>query len=415
MRESLAGSLNITAVKTLYLAGIENVLDAAENFGYSTLSDRSRFGLSLVLGGGEVTLLEHTSAFATFAREGIYHPVVSILKIEDNKGKVLEEYEEREDQVFDTESVRTLNRILADDAARAYVFRAGSILTLPGRPVATKTGTTNNYRDAWTIGYTPSIATGVWVGNNDNSEMRRGAAGSVVAAPIWHNYMKQAVTGPVESFRTVPANKTSKDVLRGNIEGEAPLKVDSVTGKLIPEECIDTYPKLFIEEKIFRVVHNILHYIDRSDPNGPIPSDPTIDPQYERWEEPVKRWAEKNNYLEIKPEKESCTLRSLTNQPSITITSPEKGDTINSKTITLTVNASTPTSNSLEKVEYYLDDELIGTSTTSPFTLTYNIEDNILENGFHDLQAIVYDTLENFSSDEVIFNYLIGQSNTNAS
>ena len=92
------------------------------------------------MGGGEVTLLEHTSAFATFAREGVYHPVVSILKIEDNNGKILEEYEEREEQVFNTESVRTLNSVLSDDSARAYVFGAGGVLTLPGRSVAAKTG-----------------------------------------------------------------------------------------------------------------------------------------------------------------------------------------------------------------------------------------------------------------------------------
>ncbi len=285
--------------------------------------------------------------------------------------------------------------------------------------VAAKTGTTNDYRDAWTIGYTPSIATGVWVGNNDNSEMRRGAAGSVVAAPIWHNYMQQAVTGPVESFRTAPINTTNKDVLQGNIEGETPLKVDRVTGKLIPNECIDTYPELFVEEKIFRVVHNILHYVDRNNPDGPIPSDPTIDPQYERWEEPVKRWAEENGYLEIKPELESCDLRSIKNQPTITITSPEKGDTIKTKTITFTVNASTPTSNDLKKVEYYLDKKLIGTTTSKPFSLSYTIKNKELENGFHDLKTIIFDDLENFSSDTVTFNYLISESiinsNTNSS
>ncbi|XOU94238.1 MAG: penicillin-binding protein [Candidatus Kerfeldbacteria bacterium] len=416
MRESLAGSLNVTAVKTLYLAGIENVLDAADSFGYSTLGDRSRFGLSLVLGGGEVTLLDHTSAFATFAREGVYHPVVSILKIEDHNGKVLEEYEAREDQVFNKENVRTLNSILSDDGARAYVFGTGSVLTLPGRPVAAKTGTTNDYRDAWTIGYTPSIATGVWVGNNDNSEMRRGAAGSVVAAPIWHNYMKQVVTGPVETFQTAPANTTTKDILQGNIEGETALQVDSITGKLIPEECKDTYPELFIEEKIFRIIHNILHYVDKSNPDGPVPADPTIDPQYERWEEPVRRWATENDYLETKPELGDCALRAVENQPTIKITSPTKNDTVSTNSLALTVSASasTTSTSALERVDYYIDDVLIGTSKKAPFSLSHTISDTTFENGFHDLKVIVYDKLENFSSETVIFNYLVGQPTTNS-
>ena len=242
--------------------------------------------------------------------------------------------------------------------------------------------------------------------------MRRGAAGSVVAAPIWKNYMKQVIAGPTETFQTAPANKTNKDVLQGNVEGETPLKIDSITGKLIPEECIDTYPELFIEEKVFRVVHNILHYIDRNDPDGPIPSDPTVDPQYERWEESVRRWAEENNYLEIKPEKEDCALRSPENQPIITITSPEKNDTIKTKITTFTVTTSTLTSNSLNKVEYYIDDILIGTSKIKPFSLEYAFDTIGLKNGFHDLKAILYDELENFSTDTIIFNYLVAQPTT---
>lgn len=417
IREALAGSLNIPAVKTLYLAGIDNVLDTAESFGYTTLSDRSRFGLSLVLGGGEVTLLEHTSAFATLAREGIRHPISSILKVEDNSGKIIEEFEEREEKVFDDESVRTLNNILSDDGARAYVFGGGGILTIPGRSVAAKTGTTNDYRDAWTIGYTPSIATGVWVGNNDNSEMRRGAAGSVVAAPIWSGYMRQVVVGPAETFKTPKKNNSSKDILRGNLEGETPLKVDTITGNLIPDECIDTYPALFIEEKIFRVVHNILHYVHKEEPNGAIPPNPTIDPQYQRWEDPIIRWAQENNYLDTKPPMGSCDFRSKDLQPIIKITKPLKGATINSTSLIVKVSTSVPEESNykIDKVEYYIDDELISTITKPPYGLTYTIIE--LETGFHDLKAIVYDKISNFGSDSISINYLTTTStniNTNS-
>ncbi|MDP2685204.1 MAG: penicillin-binding protein [bacterium] len=413
MREALAGSLNIPAVKTLYLAGIDNVLDTAEKFGYSTFGDRSRFGLSLVLGGGELTLLDHTSAFATFAREGIRHPVSSILKVEDNSGKILEEFEEREEEVFDTDSVRILNNILSDDGARAYVFGAGGYLTLPGRSVAAKTGTTNDYRDAWTIGYTPSIATGVWVGNNDNSEMRRGAAGAVVAAPIWNAYMRQAVVGPAETFKTPKENNSTKDILQGRLEGETSLKVDTITGHIIPAECLDTYPKQFIEEKIFRVVHNILHYINRENPTGPAPTDPTVDPQYQRWEDPVQRWAKENNYLDTKPPMGNCNFRSAELQPIITITSPIKGATINSPSLAVTVNTSIPTTSNykITKVEYYIDNVLVGTITTPPYSLSYVITE--LETGFHDLKAVVYDEISNFGSDHVSINYLTAGRPTN--
>ncbi|MCX6795992.1 MAG: transglycosylase domain-containing protein, partial [Candidatus Falkowbacteria bacterium] len=168
MRQALAGSLNVPAVKTLYLAGVDNVLNLAQDFGYTTFSDRSRFGLSLVLGGGEVKPIEHFNAFSAFAREGIIHPVTGLLKVEDSAGNVLEEYkDDAGKQVIDPKIAREINNILSDNSARAFIFGEKNYLTLDNRPVAAKTGTTNDYHDAWTIGYTPSIVTGVWVGNSD--------------------------------------------------------------------------------------------------------------------------------------------------------------------------------------------------------------------------------------------------------
>ncbi|RLC39057.1 penicillin-binding protein, partial [Candidatus Falkowbacteria bacterium] len=163
VRKALAGSLNIPAVKAIYLAGVDSVLDVTGALGYTTLNDRDRFGLSLVLGGGEVKLLEHTNAYGAFAREGILYPISAILKIEDKEGKLLEEFKAEEKKALDPKIARLINNILSDNGARAYAFGASNWLTLGSRPVAAKTGTTNDYRDAWTIGYTPSIVTGVWV------------------------------------------------------------------------------------------------------------------------------------------------------------------------------------------------------------------------------------------------------------
>ena len=191
MRKALAGSLNIPAVKTLYLAGVHNVTNLAGRFGYTTLTEPERYGLSLVLGGGEVKLLEHVNAYATFAREGIYKEPVAILEIKDSEGKIIEKNEDNKGRrVIEKEPVRMLNDILSDNGSRAYIFGEANRLTLGDRPVAAKTGTTNDYHDAWTMGFTPQIATGVWVGNNNNTEMKAGADGSVVAAPIWQSFMK---------------------------------------------------------------------------------------------------------------------------------------------------------------------------------------------------------------------------------
>ncbi|MBI5037506.1 MAG: penicillin-binding protein [Candidatus Kerfeldbacteria bacterium] len=405
MRKALAGSLNIPAVKTLYLAGIDTVLENAQKLGYTTLGDRSRFGLSLVLGGGEVTLLEHTAAFATFAREGIYHPPTGILRVEDPQGKILEQYEERSEEVFDAKALRLLNDVLSDDSSRAYIFGAGGYLTLPGRPVAAKTGTTNDYRDAWTMGYTPSYATGVWVGNNDNSEMRRGADGSIVAAPIWHEFMKRTVGGPAEPFQRPAADPVSKPVLRGELEGGTTILVDSITGNRIPDECKDAYPKKFIAEKTVRIAHTILHYVNKDDPRGPVPNNPSADPQYQRWEEPIRRWAEKNNYLETLPALEDCKIHDPDRAPEISITAPITGDTVDQAALSVTVSVSAPKPRKITKVEYSFDGTAMPTATRSPFSLEYTIPKGTVV-GFHDITATVYDDVGNSASTTTTINYL---------
>ena len=414
MRQALAGSLNIPAVKTLYLAGIDAVLDVAEKLGYSTFTDRSRYGLSLVLGGGEVTLLEHTSAYATLAREGIRHPVASILRVEDNRGKVLEQFEEREERVLEEELVRKITSVLSDNAARSYIFGSRNYLTLPDRPVAAKTGTTNDYRDAWTLGYTPSFATGVWVGNNDNSEMRRGADGSVIAAPIWNEYMKRTVGGPVEPFKAPRPNNSTKPVLQGKLESETKLKVDKYTEKLIPDSCLASYPVAFISEKTFRAVHDILNYVDRNDPTGDPLSNLAAEPQYDRWEEPVRRWAQANNYLEIKPAAENCELRAEKNWPTVSITAPVAGETVPTPILTASATATAVTGRVIKSVTFYLDEKLIGTATIAPYTITYTIEG--LTNGFHDLKAVAVDDIQNTGSLMTTINYLVSNgeiTNTN--
>jgi len=202
MRETLSQSLNIPAVKTLYLASIDGTLELAHRMGISTLNDRKRYGLSLVLGGGEVKLLDMTSAFSVFATEGIRNPAQDVVKIVDHLGKTVEQSQLDSRQVLDTQVARKINSILSDNKARTPIFGSRSPLILDdGRPVAAKTGTTQEFRDAWTVGYTPSLVVGVWAGNNDNSPMKSGADGVFVAAPIWKDYMQKVLgSSPKENF-----------------------------------------------------------------------------------------------------------------------------------------------------------------------------------------------------------------------
>lgn len=401
MRQALAGSLNIPAVQTLYLVGVESALDTAHDLGYTTLTDPSRYGLALVLGGGEVKLLEHTSAFATFAREGLRHPTTPILKIEDKDGKLLDEFHENEIRALDQQVSQQINDILTDNNARSFIFGSRNYLTLPDRPVAAKTGTTNDYRDAWTVGYTPSIAAGVWVGNNDNSEMSRGADGSVVAAPIWNEFMKKVLTGtPVEIFHKPKPENVTKPILKGEIESDEIIKVDKVTGKRIPSTCLDTYPADFITEKTYKNVHSILYYVDKNNPRGPVPEHPEKDPQFTNFEEPVARWAKEHGYITALPSDESCTLRAPENQPQVTLISPTVGTTV--ATPSLTVAISFEGKATFKRVEYLIDGVKVGESTS----LTDEIALGDLSPGFHTLTVTVSDTVENQGTASSDFNYL---------
>jgi 1A family penicillin-binding protein len=201
MRQALAGSLNIPAVKTLYLAGIKDTIDMAHRLGITTLNDTNRYGLALVLGGGEVTLLDETASYSVFGNDGKKNSANGILKIIGNDGNTFYESAPENTQTIHPEIARKINSILSDNSSRSLVFGSGSKLYIPGRQVAAKTGTTQEFHDAWTVGYTPSIATGVWVGNNNNDAMKSGADGSYVAAPIWNDFMTEALKNyPDERF-----------------------------------------------------------------------------------------------------------------------------------------------------------------------------------------------------------------------
>ena len=304
LRSALAGSLNIPAVKVLYLVGIPDALNALKNFGYTTIRQEANYGLSLVLGGLEVKMLDHLNAFSVFARDGIKKPERAILRIEDSSGKKI--YEAKNNlgtRVLSEESSRKINSVLSDNSARSFIFGERNYLTL-GIPVAVKTGTTNEFNDAWTVGYTPGVATAVWVGNNNNKKMSVGADGSVVAAPIWNAFMREAVSKyPAGGFSDYQKVEITKPIINGSMAEEKRLKINKISGLLATE---NTPPDL-IEEKAYKKVHNILHYIIKNDPLGPYPDDPQSDPNYSTWEESVQKWAAEIGFDQSDPPTEYDT------------------------------------------------------------------------------------------------------------
>jgi len=199
LREALAQSINVPSVKVLLnLAGLEDSIKTAQKLGVTTL--KPPFGPSIVLGGWEVKLLEMTSAYGVFATEGLRVPPVYILKIEDSGGNIIEENKKTPERVLEKEVCRLINNILSDNEARAPLFGLNSPLYFENYQTAAKTGTTQNYRDAWTVGYASSVTAGVWVGNNDSTPIAEKLS-VLVSAPIWHNFMEKALKKyPPENF-----------------------------------------------------------------------------------------------------------------------------------------------------------------------------------------------------------------------
>ncbi len=206
VRQALAMSKNIPAVRTIQFAGVQNVIDMAHRLGITGLMRQNFYGLSLTLGGGEVKLLDLAYAYSVFANGGVMagRPVpptetqpgmrtlepVSILRIEGPDGRVIDEFlGPARQQVLSPQLAYLLTDILSDNNARAPLFGANSPLRLPDRPAAAKTGSTDDYRDAWTMGYTPDYVVGVWVGNADNRPMVK-ALSVTAAAPIWNRVMR---------------------------------------------------------------------------------------------------------------------------------------------------------------------------------------------------------------------------------
>ncbi len=398
MRKALQGSLNIPAVQTLYLAGLKNTLDFAKRFGYTTFTGDP--GLSLVLGGSEVNLLEHTDAYATLANNGVYHPTVAILKVTDSKGNILYEWKDTQGTAAITpELAATISNVLSDDAARGYIFGRGGSLTLPGRPAAAKTGTTNDSKDAWTMGYTPSLAAGVWVGNTIPSPMKGG--GNTLAGAIWNQFMRAALASTTpEKFPAPPPNTADKAVLRGN-DGGIKLPINSVTGRIATSS---TPPELVVE-KTFLPPHTILYYVDKDNPRGPAPSNPANDPQFTIWEQALQNWvlrlqeAGKPVTLEEPPTETDDTL-SPELAPTVQIISPENNATLGDRNLSFTVTAGAP--NGIARVEYFIDSQSVGRNTAPPFSLSYYAK--TLAKGTHTLKVIAADDSGNASSAQITFN-----------
>jgi len=289
LRDALAQSVNIPAVKALYLAGLRDSLNLAKRMGLETLTNVDQYGLTLVLGGGEVTPLNMSLAYGIFAADGLKYEEKTILRIEDSNGNILFGDKEKDDgeqkntigeRVLSEQTSRLISDVLSDNVARTPAFGSNSFLNFPGRDVASKTGTTNDYRDAWIVGYTPNISVSAWAGNNDNSAMEKKVAGFIIA-PMWNEFMQIAIAKrEVETFTNPePIDPNIKPMIAGFWKGEETSVVEDDDGN-----------KQIVVTGKTDGIHSILHYVNKSNPLGAIPSNPNSDPQYNMWESAVSRW-----------------------------------------------------------------------------------------------------------------------------
>ncbi|MFB6225872.1 MAG: penicillin-binding protein, partial [Candidatus Paceibacteria bacterium] len=408
MRKALQGSINIPAVKTLYLTGEDKALNFSKELGYTTLNKRN-LGLSLVLGGGGIIPLEHTNAYATLANGGIQREPTSILKVTGPNGDILYEQKKKEGtRIIDSKYTKLISDVLSDNQARAFAFGTDSVLQLGDRPVAAKTGTTNDYVDSWTMGYTPNLVAGVWAGNTDNSPMKRGFGGSKVAGPIWQNFMKKALEDePIEKFPSPPPITADKPILNGN-KGKIKLKINEETGLI----ATSSTPEHLIETKTFIPPHSILHYVDKDNPRGPRPENPSKDPQYEIWEKAIKDWKKRKkeenpdwNLSFGKPPTKKDKGYSSELAPTINVVYPKPSSTIKTREINTDIRFSAP--RGVDKVIYRIDGRYVGVEEKHPFNLNYQAR--TLKDGKHVLTVIAQDDIGNRKIKKINFNLDAGE------
>lgn len=357
MENALAQSLNIPAVKTLYLAGFDDVLANLHAFGIASLKERWRYGLSLTLGGGEVRLIDLVSAYSTLSQDGVFHQQSIVLKVEDSSGKIIEEYEDETKRVADPQPPRLVHQILSNPELRRPIFGSTVSLTIfPDHEVALKTGTSEDHRDAWTVGYTKSLVVGVWAGNNNNEPMIRQGSSILAAIPMWSSFMNGVIKKyPSESFDPPePPTIANKPMLNGEYVWPA-----QVAGSAYPQ------------------IHSLLYYVDKNNPLGEFPNRPDSDPQFNNWEAAVLAWISQNvpniqNYNRPLPGQASFadpTPSSLANDISINNILPGNGQFVS---LPISIRADLASASGLSQVKVLLNKKTV--SEFGLFGQTYHYE-----------------------------------------
>ncbi len=392
VRGALARSLNIPAVKTLQFVTLPVMMEMANRLGINSLN-RPDYGLSLTLGGGDVTLLEMTAAYGAFANGGRRLQPTGILRIEDNSGRIIRQApDETGQQVLDAGHAYLITSILADKEARLPTFGPNNVLEL-SRPAAAKTGTTDDYRDAWTIGYTPDLVAGVWVGNADNTPMER-VYGSRGAGPIWHLFLEEALRDqPVRDFAMPPGIET--------------VEICPISGKLHTDKCPPAQKEIFLSGTAPNETCDIHVDVRICSVSGQRTSE--FCPQnvvrtqfFEVYPPEYRSWAEANGRPQ--PPSEICQVHRRA--PRVEITQPRDGELVEG--IVPIYGSARIDDLAYYEVQYGIGELPIGWGQVTRNTMS--LEDGVLatwdtrqlENGLHAVRVMVFDHYGNSAASPAV-------------
>ncbi len=398
-RTALASSYNLPAVKVLDSIGVNTLIDQAQKQGITTFRPGERYGLALTLGGGEVTLVELTAAYAAFANGGTRVQPYAIERVEDATGIVLFQAPASQSRnsaipqphAVDPRVAYLITDILSDDMARAPSFGLSNVLTLT-RPAAVKTGTTTDWRDNWTVGYTPDLVTGVWVGNADNTPML-GVSGVTGAGPIWYDVMEMAHKNlPVRPFQQPP--------------GLVRVEVCVDSGLLPTEWCSRRASELFIagtEPTEFDTVYRpVVVDTCRGGPAGPATTAACRGEQVQRvYPDGLQEWARANGIGPVSDEGRARTATGLATQPNgnpvaahsptLVLTSPDpnsvyqlaKGLPQDQQRLRLAARSG---GEDVDQVTFWVNDQQVGQADQPPFELWWQ-----LQRGTFMIRAVAHD------------------------
>ena len=405
LRRSLGNSLNIPAVEALKIGGIDNMIDLAEKMGITTFKDRQRYGLALTLGGGETKLLELTGAFSVFAAEGMFHRPVPIIEVQDSNGRVVYKPQEPAQRALDEGPAFLISDILSDNGARSDVFGTASLLNIPGHTVAVKTGTTDDKRDNYAIGYTPFVVVGVWVGNSNNEKMNPYIASGISgASPIWNTFIKEYLKDKADEKFKVPPNVEK-------------FEVDRLTGGL-PFESFEKRSEWFIKGTEPTAKSDWFQRLEVCKIDGRVANEGCKDAgeteeisfvritaPYSEWQPAVDAWVkekyEKDErfFPPLMQSKLEFDGNEVSNKDDVNVQIVGVKDGQNVP-LNFRLNVEISAYNDIKIVRIYKDGDKVAEDDASPYG--YNFELKASDIGSHEFEVTVTDDDDNKGSDKII-------------